>query len=128
MVLLQEQTRQQHLCPLPVTQSRKGPIKNLLLYIQQRQLFLQQPQLVIRDNVLNDIKSISRFILDTIGEVVKTDGCGNGPAVLVFPHKKVEECRLSPAIAPDKAQFPIGIYLKGDIFKDIPEAIIVTKG
>lgn len=126
-VFLQEQGREHYLCLLAIRQGRKRPVQHILGHLQQIQLAHEFPVDIVRKYFADDIHGQIFRIFNLERKILKSNIGGDMAAVFVFALKQVQKRRFPPAVPPRKPQFPSGIDLKANVFKNVIVTALIGK-
>jgi len=116
-VIPQKKQCQQEPCLLSVGKRAEGAVQHPLIQLQHPQLPQEPPLLQTRAEHLGHRLSILFRIRERKGEIVEPFGCRDRSGIHSLSHQEPQEGSLSPPVAPQEPQPPIGVQLNGHILK-----------
>ena len=115
---------------LPMAERSKGAVKQLRIHLHFIKLHDDPPFLAVRRKFIQEIRHTFRkpLFFNLKGKIIKRHGSLNTPLIFIFSKQQIQKSRLSLAVPSNKSQFPIGIYAKRYLFKNIFKTALIAEG
>ena len=128
IVFLAEQHRQLELGPLSVAQRLIGAVKHLVIQLELPHLPGDLPVFKGWIHCLRRLQRGGAAVRHRVREIGKIHRRADASLVLELSPEQIHKGRFSPAIPAGKAQLPVCIQLKADVFKNVLVAALIGKG
>ena len=125
--LVQKERGEQDLGLFALGERLKGPPERILRELKSIELAEHPPVFRAGTGILRHIHGRKRGILDLAGEIVEGNIGSNRALIGKFSAQKIQEGCFSPPVPTGKAEPPVAVEAKGNVFKDVLGAALVAE-